>query len=87
MRAQERPWEAAPLNSFCTPLPLIIQGGMGAAVSDWRLANAVARTGQLGVVSGTAIDTVFVRRLQDGDRGGHMLRGMEFPARLLLGPR
>ncbi|MEK7771050.1 MAG: hypothetical protein AAB335_08185, partial [candidate division NC10 bacterium] len=33
-------------------LPLIIQGGMGAAVSDWRLANAVARTGQLGVVSG-----------------------------------
>jgi NAD(P)H-dependent flavin oxidoreductase YrpB (nitropropane dioxygenase family) len=23
-------------------LPLIIQGGMGAAVFDWRLANAVA---------------------------------------------
>lgn len=55
---------------------------MGAAVSDWRLANAVARTGQLGVVSGTGIDTVFVRRLQDGDRGGHMRRGMEqFPIR------
>lgn len=55
---------------------------MGAAVSDWRLANAVARTGQLGVVSGIAIDTVFVRRLQDGDRGGHMRRGMEqFPIR------
>jgi len=63
-------------------LPLIIQGGMGVAVSDWRLANAVARTGQLGVVSGTGIDTVFVRRLQDGDRGGHMCRGMErFPIR------
>ena len=63
-------------------LPLIVQGGMGVAVSNWRLANAVARTGQLGVVSGTGIDTVFVRRLQDGDRGGHMRRGMEqFPIR------
>jgi NAD(P)H-dependent flavin oxidoreductase YrpB (nitropropane dioxygenase family) len=55
---------------------------MGAAVSNWRLANAVARTGQMGVVSGTGIDTVFVRRLQDGDRGGHMHRGIEqFPIR------
>ncbi len=55
---------------------------MGAAVSNWRLANAVARTGQLGVVSGTGLDTVFVRRLQDGDCGGHMRRGMEqFPIR------
>lgn len=63
-------------------LPLIIQGGMGAAVSNWRLANAVTRTGQLGVVSGTGIDTVLVRRLQDGDPGGHMRRGMEhFPIR------
>jgi len=63
-------------------LPLIIQGGMGAAVSNWRLANAVAQTGQLGVVSGTGLDTVFVRRLQDGDRGGPMRRGMErFPIR------
>ena len=61
-------------------LPTIIQGGMGVAVSNWRLANAVARAGQLGVVSGTVIDTVFVRRLQDGDAGGHMRRAMEhFP--------
>jgi nitronate monooxygenase len=61
-------------------LPLIIQGGMGAAVSNWRLANAVARTGQLGVVSGTGIETVLVRRLQDGDRDGAMRRGIErFP--------
>jgi NAD(P)H-dependent flavin oxidoreductase YrpB (nitropropane dioxygenase family) len=61
-------------------LPGIIQGGMGIAVSDWRLANAVARLGQLGVVSGTCIDAVFVRRLQDGDVGGHMRRAMEhFP--------
>ncbi|MCX5764611.1 MAG: nitronate monooxygenase, partial [Gemmatimonadetes bacterium] len=61
-------------------LPRIIQGGMGIAVSNWRLANAVSSRGQLGVVSGTAIDTVFVRRLQDGDIGGHMRRAMaRFP--------
>ena len=48
-----------------TTNPWLIQGGMGIAISGWPLARAVARTGQLGVVSGTAIDTVFVRRLQD----------------------
>ncbi|MBK6941849.1 MAG: nitronate monooxygenase [Planctomycetes bacterium] len=53
---------------------------MGVAVSGWRLAQAVARTGQLGVVSGTGIDTVLVRRLQDGDPGGHVLRALgHFP--------
>lgn len=63
-----------------TPLPRIIQGGMGIGVSNWRLANAVSRLGQLGVVSGTAIDTVFVRRLQDGDPGGHVRRALRhFP--------
>ncbi len=61
-------------------LPLIIQGGMGIGVSNWRLANAVSRTGQLGVISGACLDSVFVRRLQDGDPGGHMRRAMEqFP--------
>jgi len=49
---------------------------MGIAVSDWRLAHAVSSRGQLGVVSGTAIDSVFVRRLQDGDPGGHVRRAM-----------
>jgi nitronate monooxygenase len=49
---------------------------MGIAISDWRLARAVATCGQLGVVSGTAIDSVLVRRLQDGDRGGHVRRAM-----------
>jgi len=63
-----------------TALPRIIQGGMGIAVSNWQLANAVARAGELGVVSGTAIDTVLVRRLQDGDPGGHMRRALaHFP--------
>src|SRR5215831_15248484 len=60
--------------------PKIIQGGMGVGVSNWRLAQAVSRLGQLGVVSGTAIDQVLVRRLADGDVGGHMRRGFEaFP--------
>ncbi len=60
--------------------PIIIQGGMGVAVSGWRLARAVSLSGQLGVVSGTAIDTVLVRRLQLGDRGGQMRRALaEFP--------
>ena len=60
--------------------PIIIQGGMGVAVSGWQLARAVSLTGQLGVVSGTAIDTVLVRRLQLGDTGGHMRRALaEFP--------
>lgn len=61
-------------------LPTIIQGGMGVAVSSWRLARAVSQTGQLGVVSGTALDTVVARRLQDGDVGGHIRRALEqFP--------
>src|SRR5512133_2741663 len=55
-------------------LPLIIQGGMGIAVSNWKLAGAVAAAGQLGVISGTALDSVFVRRLQDGDPGGAIRR-------------
>jgi len=63
-----------------TRLPQIIQGGMGIAVSNWTLARAVSQHGQLGVVSGTAIDTVIVRRLQDGDEGGHVRRALRhFP--------
>jgi nitronate monooxygenase len=60
--------------------PRIIQGGMGVGVSNWRLANAVARLGQLGVVSGTALDSLFVRRLADGDKDGCLRRGLDaFP--------
>lgn len=60
--------------------PKIIQGGMGVGVSNWRLAQAVSKLGQLGVVSGTALDSLFVRRLADGDPGGHMRRGLDaFP--------
>jgi nitronate monooxygenase len=61
-------------------LPVLIQGGMGVGVSDWRLASAVSAMGQLGVVSGTALDAVMVRRLQLGDLGGHIRRALEaFP--------
>lgn len=72
-----RPGAAVRLKmTFLSSPPRVIQGGMGVAVSNWRLANAVARTGNLGVVSGTMIDTVLTRRLQDGDPGGHMRRAI-----------
>ena len=61
-------------------LPRIIQGGMGAGVSGWQLARAVSTQGQLGVVSGTALDNILARRLQDGDTGGNMRRALDcFP--------
>ncbi len=60
--------------------PRIIQGGMGVAISGWQLARAVARTGQLGVVSGTALEVVCARRLQHGDPGGDVRRALaQFP--------
>jgi nitronate monooxygenase len=53
---------------------------MGCGVSNWRLARTVSRLGQLGVVSGTALDVILARRLQDGDPGGHMARAFaRFP--------
>lgn len=61
--------------------PLIIQGGMGLAVSNWSLARAVSGAGQLGVVSGTALAVILSRRLQLGDPGGHMRRALaQLPA-------
>lgn len=61
-------------------LPVLIQGGMGVAVSNWRLAGAVSRAGGLGVVSGVALDTVLARRLQDGDRSGQLREALaSFP--------
>jgi nitronate monooxygenase len=64
-------WTNPPAN-----WPRIIQGGMGTAVSNWQLARAVALCGHLGVVSGTALNTVLVRRLQDGDKDGAMRRAL-----------
>ena len=61
--------------------PVIIQGGMGVGVSGWPLARAVSVTGQLGVVSGVALDTLLARRLQLGDPGGDIRRALaSFPS-------
>lgn len=55
----------------------IIQGGMGIHMSSWKLAKAVSLKGQLGVVSGTAIDTVVARKLQLGDLDGNIRRALD----------
>jgi NAD(P)H-dependent flavin oxidoreductase YrpB (nitropropane dioxygenase family) len=67
--------------------PTIIQGGMGVAISNWRLAKAVSQHGQLGVVSGTGLDNVLIRRLQDGDADGHIQEALAaFPNQALVTP-
>jgi NAD(P)H-dependent flavin oxidoreductase YrpB (nitropropane dioxygenase family) len=58
--------------------PIIIQGGMGVGVSDWRLARAVSQLGQVGVVSGALLAVVFARRLQAGDLEGHMRHALDY---------
>ena len=78
-----------------TTEPRIIQGGMGVGMSSWRLRKRSPPPGQLGVVSGMALDAIFARRLQAGDPGGQIRRRCPFPAawggradsRLLLPPR
>jgi len=61
-------------------LPLIIQGGMGIGVSSWQLARAVSTQGELGVVSGTGVNSTLVRRLQRGDSDGFLRRALaHFP--------
>jgi NAD(P)H-dependent flavin oxidoreductase YrpB (nitropropane dioxygenase family) len=62
--------------------PIIIQGGMGVGVSNWILARAVSKQGQLGVVSGTLLAVVLARRLQQGDPDGDMRRALaQFPVK------
>ena len=61
-------------------LPQIIQGGMGVAISDWKLARAVSVEGQLGVVSSAGIPLIMAARLMNGDLGGHVRRALShFP--------
>jgi NAD(P)H-dependent flavin oxidoreductase YrpB (nitropropane dioxygenase family) len=64
----------------------VIQGGMGVGVSGWRLANAVARLGQLGVVSGTGLAITLARWLQLGDPEGVVRRALDaFPLPEVVG--
>ena len=54
---------------------------MGAGVSSWALAREVSALGQIGVVSGTALDSILVRKLWGGDADGHMRRAIAaFPS-------
>ena len=58
---------------------------MGIAISGWPLARAVSSAGQLGVVSGTAIDNVFVRRLQDNGIDDELQMALDlFPAQRVV---
>ncbi|MBF0134839.1 MAG: nitronate monooxygenase [Magnetococcales bacterium] len=68
-------------NSFHSSCyPKIIQGGMGVRISGWQLAKAVSSTGQLGVVSGVALDAVLARSLQLGDLSTDIRRALDaFP--------
>jgi nitronate monooxygenase len=53
---------------------------MGAGVSSWRLARSVSSQGELGVVSGIALDVILARRLQDGDADGSIRQALsQFP--------
>ena len=64
--------------------PKIIQGGMGVAISAWQLAQAVSKTGQLGVVSGTGIGIILIARLMDGDTDGKMREALaHFPDQVI----
>ena len=58
--------------------PMIIQGGMGVAVSNWQLARVVSCLGQLGVVSGVALPGIFARRLQFGDLDGKLRHALQY---------
>lgn len=60
--------------SKARPDPMIISGGMGVHISCWLMARIVSMMGELGVVSGTALEVVYPRILQNGDPGGHVRR-------------
>lgn len=73
MTAPEKTIETKPESH-----PKIIQGGMGVRISSWKLAREVSRRGELGVISGTAMDVIFVRTLQDGKLFFQMLSQIDF---------
>ncbi|OGR63906.1 MAG: hypothetical protein A2X31_10695 [Elusimicrobia bacterium GWB2_63_22] len=54
--------------------PSVISGGMGVRISWWVMSRIVSMMGGLGVVSGTGLEIIYPRLLQDGDPGGHVHR-------------
>ncbi len=53
---------------------------MGIGVSNWTLAKTVSQLGQMGVISGVALDVVLSRRLEMGDLDGSSRRALShFP--------
>lgn len=53
---------------------------MGVNISDWHLARTVSLCGELGTVSGVALERIVPRILQKGDPGGHIRRALShFP--------
>src|ERR1039458_8090461 len=69
-----------PLICLTMSQPLIIQGGMGVAVSGWSLARALSPAGHRLPLCGTALTVVLARRLQLGQPGGDLRRALDqFP--------
>ena len=61
-------------------LPRLLHASPRLAISTWRLARAIAATGQLGVVPSAPLAPVLARRLELGDLDGELRRAMEhFP--------
>ncbi len=71
-------------NKNQTPVidPELICGGMGVRISWWVMSKIVSMMGGLGVVSGTGLEIVYPRLLQDGDPGGHVRRAFTELVRL-----
>jgi len=61
-------------------MPRLIQAGMGVQISCARLANATARLGALGVVSGTGLRHIVIEQVRAGDEVAIKLAGT-FPIR------
>ena len=61
--------------------PMLITGGMGVYISWWKLSRIVSMMGGMGVVSGTGLEFVHPRILQQGDKDGNIRRAFAELAR------
>jgi len=72
-------------NYWVNPPPPVIGGGMGVNVSWYGLVKILARLGQLGTLSGVALDRVVAYELLSGDPTGDIRRALEhFPDQRLV---